>query len=389
MLLRALLTSLLLTTLALGGCNNPLCDKDGDGFCAPDDCDDEDALVYPGRDDICDGIDGNCNGRLSDGEVIDADNDGVPECMDCDDNAPFSSVGAPEICDGFDNNCDGEVPPEELVDEDEDGTPWCADCDDDDPSRNPDAEEVCDGVDNNCDGAFWWDDEAGNGETSDDDGDGFAPCMGDCDDNEPLAWPGNYEYLTDGIDNDCDGQGDNKPLLSPETDFKKNLLTFLDEECWFHGREPVIVDFEEGVTGEDIGPGTLAGLTIGGDTDGSVPYQFADSNTDPGPYQGNLFASPNSPVDGVSLRFDTPQTLVLWSIVGVTPDYGPQYNADIFWDGINLGGLASIWGQTNPDWTWNPRGFYSFENVAFEEVVIYNPVPGGEFMAFDNIGFCE
>jgi len=388
-MLKRLLLPALLALLALPGCNSALCDGDGDGYCAPDDCDDTDPLVHPNRDDVCDGRDDNCNGRLSDGEVIDADEDGVPQCFDCDDNVPSVSSSAPEICDGLDNDCDGDIPGEELIDDDEDGTPVCADCDDDDPTRNLDAEEICDGIDNNCDGAFFWDEEAGNGETTDDDGDGYSPCAGDCDDNEILAYPGNYEYLTDGIDNDCDGSGDNKPLLSPETDFPENLRQFLDEECAFHGRVARYVDFEGGLVGDAIGPTSIEGFQILGNTDGSVPYRFRDSSTDPGPFEGSQFASPDVAVDGVSLRFATPQTLVLWTIIGVNPNYGPQYNADIFWDGVNLGGLDSIWGLTNPDFTWNERGFYSYQNVAFEEIVIYDPVPGGEIVAFDNIGFCE
>ena len=37
------------------------------------------------------------------------------------------------------------------------------------------------------------------------DGDKFSPAQGDCDDNEPLAYPGNEEVCGDRIDNDCNG----------------------------------------------------------------------------------------------------------------------------------------------------------------------------------------
>ena len=43
--------------------------------------------------------------------------------------------------------------------------------------------------------------------TGDFDGDGFTELDGDCDDSEPLAYPGSIE-VCDGIDNDCDGDAD-------------------------------------------------------------------------------------------------------------------------------------------------------------------------------------
>jgi hypothetical protein len=39
--------------------------------------------------------------------------------------------------------------------------------------------------------------------TADNDGDGFSPADGDCDDDEPTAFPGNPEICEDRIDNDC------------------------------------------------------------------------------------------------------------------------------------------------------------------------------------------
>lgn len=42
----------------------------------------------------------------------------------------------------------------------------------------------------------------------DDDGEGYAEKQGDCNDMEPLSYPGAKEICDDGIDNTCDGQID-------------------------------------------------------------------------------------------------------------------------------------------------------------------------------------
>jgi hypothetical protein len=390
MLFRASLFSLLLVASALAGCNSPLCDRDGDGYCAPDDCDDTNAAVHPDQEDVCDGIDGNCNGRLNDEEATDADGDGFSLCDDCDDERASVNPDAEELCDGHDSDCDGELPAEELVDADGDGENVCIDCDDEDPTRNSEAHEDCDGVDNDCDGVYFFDPEDGTGELTDEDGDGFPPCGGDCDDNDIDAYPGNYEYLTDGVDNDCDGQGDNKPLLSPESDTPENLMLFLEQECAAHGRDPIVVGFENGTVGSPIGPTSLpGGLTVRGGLDGMVPYRFVDASTEPGPLEGTQFASPDGPVDAVQLLFDSPQTLILWNLVGVSPGLAPWYSGDIYWDGVELGGLESIFGTNNADWTWNSRGLFSFQNVGFDRLVIHVPDEGGAVIGVDSIGFCE
>ena len=46
---------------------NILLDEDGDTFYSDEDCDDNNALIYPSADEICDGIDNNCN------DIIDED----------------------------------------------------------------------------------------------------------------------------------------------------------------------------------------------------------------------------------------------------------------------------------------------------------------------------
>ena len=112
----------------LVGCSAPAYFADTAG-----DCDDDDAMVYPGADEWCNGADDDCDGEVDelgavDGETWYADTDGdgygspdeaVDSCSglagyvdndgDCDDTDDTTYPGAIEGCDGVDKDCDGEA----------------------------------------------------------------------------------------------------------------------------------------------------------------------------------------------------------------------------------------------------------------------------------------
>jgi len=175
------------------GAAEDVSDADGDLITVCDgDCDDADPLNYPGNTEICDGQDNNCD-TVIDENGVDNDGDGVTDCTDCDDDDPSIYPGATDSCDGADTDCGGEV--EDITDTDGDGVTACdGDCDDNDEDNYPGNTEVCDGQDNDCDPAT-----VDGGAALD--GDGSFDCE-DCDDTDPLNFPGNPE-VCDGQDNDC------------------------------------------------------------------------------------------------------------------------------------------------------------------------------------------
>lgn len=95
-----------------------------------DDCDDTNSNVYPTAEEICDGLDNDCNGLADDGikktYYYDGDGDGfgsntaISSCQpqendyvtnnkDCDDKINSVNPDAQEICNTYDDDCDGVI----------------------------------------------------------------------------------------------------------------------------------------------------------------------------------------------------------------------------------------------------------------------------------------
>lgn len=195
--------------------NKLVLDKDGDGYLSDVDCDDDNAAIFPDAQELCDGVDNDCDALIdseddsvqADAWYADADRDGygageptfacdapngfVDNDSDCDDGNPEVNPAEFEDCDGVDDNCNGVVDdlPADFADPlfalyaDADGDGFgdpeslfygcevsqgvvdiADDCDDADATVYPDAEEACDGVDNDCDSVI------------DEQADGLAQC---------------------------------------------------------------------------------------------------------------------------------------------------------------------------------------------------------------------
>ena len=231
------------------------------------DCNDASADIRPGAVEACNGVDDNCDGLKDPVDsanctvwYLDVDADGygqtaVFQCQctagqgftaiqggDCDDGSKLINPEGAEICNGKDDNCNGQT--DEVGDKtfyadvDKDGYGWAAstviacvqpfgyvsnsaDCNDAESASHPGGVEVCDGIDNNCNAQTdegvlptWYADldqdtfgDINTTQLSCTQPAGFVLNASDCNDTDPVVYPGNAE-VCDGKDNGCNGQTD-------------------------------------------------------------------------------------------------------------------------------------------------------------------------------------
>lgn len=258
-------------------------DNDGDGFIKCQECWDEAIWNFPGNPEVCDGEDNDCNGLADfggeDGNEKDNDEDGFSECQgDCNDSIGgyLSFPGRKDLCDGIDNDCDGAVDDALGTDDDGDGFSECqGDCDDTDRDRYPGNVEICDGKDNDCEDRT----DAGGGE-SDNDSDGYRECDGDCNDDfgnfGRRDHPGAAEQC-DGRDNDCNGLADYGGTVGAEVDVDEDGVMKCEGDC--HDDDPAVLGHPRGDS-EEVCPDEKDN-DCDGETDEDVATEFGqDLNTD-------------------------------------------------------------------------------------------------------------
>jgi len=122
----------------------------------------------------------------------------------------------------------GRLAVTDFTDNDGDGYLVCSgDCDDADPSTYPAAPQLCDGVNSDCNDPSWPVVPANEANA---DGDAFRICQGDCDDTNATVYPG-APQLCDGLNNDCLAPG--WPTMpASEVDQDGDGFRVCTPDCW-------------------------------------------------------------------------------------------------------------------------------------------------------------
>jgi len=281
----------ILTSVALLACDGsqgkdsatPAEDLDNDGFDATTDCNDENENIHPEADEVCDGIDNDCDGFI-------------------DEEDPNLQADLQLYLDA-DGDSYGSMDPDQTMTACQAQEGWVeqgGDCDDDDAEIHPDAQEYCDLVDNDCDGEIdeagalsstWYLDSDGDDYGTDEDTlfqceqpKGYVLEGGDCDDGDVAVNPGATEYCNQ-IDDDCDGETDEDDAADASTWYlDSDMDGFGDEENSTQACDQPQTHVADSTDCDDGNPNTHPGAVeicndIDDDCDKEIDEDAADAFT--------------------------------------------------------------------------------------------------------------
>ena len=229
-------------------------DADGDGFDAAalggTDCNDDDATIHPGADELCEDIDRDCDDSLG---TADGDEDGFAGCEECDDTNADIHPDAQEVCDDdeVDEDCDGLVNDDDPSVDLSTGTPFYVDGDGDGEGSVFDATVQSCGL-----------------------REGLAVDNGDCNDSDPFV-PMPFEWCENGLDENCTG-GDPDRECGQSVKINGQSLAVLGSDWSELGRGLVFLPDIDGDGLDDFAVGAP------GDTDTTgIVYLFSGQTVGP------------------------------------------------------------------------------------------------------------